>query len=433
VFVLQFRERGEYTMKMNKKPLPISTICNWHDRIDERPDYQRPPAWTRGQKQLLIDSILREYDIPKMYWRALPAGQKIKYEVIDGQQRLRTIWEYKNGEFGLPKDADPINGVAVAGMKYADLPLDLASDFDSYAVDVVIVDEATQTDEEDEVRDMFLRLQNGTTLKAQEKRNAMPGAMRNLVKELSKHAFFENCRFSAGRYTFDHVAAQTMLLELAGEPTNIKDSDLNRMYEQYKTFDITGPKAKKVRRVYDFLLKAFPEKTPELERYNVITLYSLASLLLDRYVTDGVPEKLRAWFIAFEAERRGQDALPEEARDIQLSEYRRLTSQSTDSQESVRARLEMMERRFFEACPDIEPRDPQRDYGYEQRLAIYRRDNGTCQVRLKCNGDKVPWTNWHADHKIPHIKGGKTTVANGQVACSACNLSKGGGVPVAAE
>ncbi len=107
-------------MKMSKRPFPIATLCNRREQIDERPDYQRPPAWTRGQKQLLIDSILRDYDIPKMYWRALPAGQKFRYEVIDGQQRLRTIWEYKDGGFGLPRDADPINGVPVGGLKYAD-------------------------------------------------------------------------------------------------------------------------------------------------------------------------------------------------------------------------------------------------------------------------------------------------------------------------
>lgn len=420
-------------MKMNKKPLPISTICNWRERVDERPDYQRPPAWTRGQKQLLIDSILREYDIPKMYWRALPPSQKYKFEVIDGQQRLLTIWEYKNGDFGLPKDADPINGFPVAGLRYGDLPLDLASDFDSYAVDVVIVEHAVQTEDEDEVRDMFLRLQNGTTLKAQEKRNAMPGAMRDFVKELSGHKMFLMCRFSAGRYAFDHLAAQTTLLELKGGPTNIKDSDLTRMYAEHKAFDLNGPKAKKIRRVYDFLLKAFPEKTPELERYSVITLYCLASLLLDSYVIDGVPEKLRTWFLAFESERRGQDDLLEEQRDIHLLEYRRQTSQSTDAEESIKARLETMERRFFEAWPDIEPRDPQRDYGYEQRLAIYRRDGGVCQVQLKCTGAKVAWNDWHADHKVAHVLGGKTTVANGQVACPACNLSKGRTALAAAE
>ena len=55
-------------MKTSPKPLSISTICGWQNRIDPTPDYQRPPAWSKKQKQLLIDSVLREYDIPKMYW-----------------------------------------------------------------------------------------------------------------------------------------------------------------------------------------------------------------------------------------------------------------------------------------------------------------------------------------------------------------------------
>ena len=35
--------------------------------IDTNPDYQRPAVWTRAQKQLLIDSMLRDYDVPKFY------------------------------------------------------------------------------------------------------------------------------------------------------------------------------------------------------------------------------------------------------------------------------------------------------------------------------------------------------------------------------
>ncbi len=141
---------------------------------------------------------------------------------------------------------------------------------------------------------------------------------------------------------------------------------------------------------------------------------------------EGVDEKLRNWFISFETERRAQEGLPDEHKDDQLREYRRLISQSTDAEESVRARLEMMERRFFIAYPDIEPRDGQRAFSHEQRLAIFRRDEGLCQLRLKCDGNRVSWDHWHADHKVAHVKGGKTTVANGQVACPPCNLAKSG-------
>ena len=149
--------------------------------------------------------------------------------------------------------------------------------------------------------------------------------------------------------------------------------------------------------------------------------------MLDGYAAHGQEDHVAKWFLAFEAERRAEEVKPEEQRDLSLVEYRRLISQSTDAEESIRARLDMFERRFFSAYPDIEPKDAVRAFSHEQRLAIYRRDNGICQLRIKCDGAKVSWGHWHADHKVAHTHGGKSTVANGQVACSPCNLTKGMG------
>jgi hypothetical protein len=411
-------------MKMSKKPVPIATICSWQNRIDPTPDYQRPPAWTKKQKQLLVDSILRDYDIPKMYWRTVNRPDGIKYEVIDGQQRLRTIWEFRAGKFALPKDTDPVSGFVCAGKTYGELDLDVSTIFDAYPVDIVFVDDALQNDQEDEVRDMFLRLQNGSTLKAQEKRNAMPGQMRNFIKSLAQHPFFLNCNFNNSRFTFDQVAAQIVCIEIAGGPTSVRDADLNRMYSNNIDFDVNGKTAKKVKRTLDYLLRAFPDKAPELERYNVITLYCLATTLLEKYVHIGTEGSLANWFIGFESERRQQEDFEEEQRDPQLIEYRRLTSYSTDAEESIRGRLETVERRFFLAYPDIQTIDVIRSFTHEQRLAIYRKDDGCCQIRMHCDGEKLNWSDWHADHKLPYSKGGKTAVSNGQVACPVCNLAK---------
>lgn len=372
-----------------------------------------------------MDTILRNYDIPKFYWRSVKRADNVQYEVIDGQQRLRAIWEFSQGGYPLAKDIDPIKGFTVGGMRYSQLPDEVMEIFDTYSLDVVIVTDAQEVEHEEEVRDMFLRLQNGTTLKAQEKRNAMGGAMRDFVKSIAVHPLFERCKFSNARYTYDHIAAQTILIELEGGPTNVKDADLNRMYDEHSDFDAAGSKARKVKKTYDLLAEAFPEKTPELERYNVINLYCIASALIDGFVWKGLAKPLAEWFIAFETERRANEGKPEEERDWSLTEYRRLTSQSTDAEESIRARLDVLERRFFLVYPNIEPIDPIRGFSHEQRLAIYRRDGGRCQLRLKCEGEKVGWDNWHADHKVPHSKGGKTTVANGILACPACNLSKG--------
>ena len=121
----------------------------------------------------------------------------------------------------------------VANKKYSELDMDVATIIDSYNLDFVILD----TQNEDEIREMFLRLQNGTTLKAQEKRNAMPGRMRDFIKGLTNHEFFTKVHFSNTRFTYDLIAAQMTLLELNKGICNIKDRDLNVLYNYAKNLN----------------------------------------------------------------------------------------------------------------------------------------------------------------------------------------------------
>lgn len=410
-------------MKTNKRPWPLSTLSHAHgirQRIDTNPDFQRPAVWTTAQKQLLIDTILREYDVPKMYWRKL-ASAPDRYDVVDGQQRLRAIWSFVDGDFSLPKNAEPVEGMATAGSSYETLPDDLRVRFDTYALDVVVLEDT----DEDEVREMFLRLQNGTSLKAQEKRNAMPGAMREFVRSLTQHEFFGRVGFANTRFTHDQIAAQMACLELAGGPVNVKNSDLNRMYETHQGFDMSGTTAKAVRRTLSLLAEVFPDKTPELERYNVIALYCIFAELQRVYVIANIKSELRGWFLDFEGKRRSQEALDEDHGDAEWVAYKERISHSTDAQESIRFRMDFMLRHLLDRFPTLPLKDNQRDFTHVQKLAVFRRDNQICQVRIKCDGVRVEWDDWHCDHKLAWSKGGATTVENGQVACPACNLAKG--------
>ncbi|MCL4683050.1 MAG: DUF262 domain-containing protein [Rhodocyclaceae bacterium] len=412
-------------MKTNKRPWPLSTLSNARgirQRIDTNPDFQRPAVWSSAQKQLLIDSMLREYDVPKMYWRKV--GEKPdRYDVVDGQQRLRAIWSFVDGEFNLPKNADPIDDMAIAGCSYQNLPDELQIRFDQYTLDVVVLEDT----DEDEVREMFLRLQNGTSLKAQEKRNAMPGRMRDFVRSLTKHPFFGRVGFANSRFTHDHVAAQLVCLELQGGPTNVKDGDLNRMYKSEEQFDVDGKLARTVRKTLDLLAEVFVDKTPELERYNVVTLYGVIAELQRAYVLGEIKAQLREWFLDFEVRRRAQETLDAETAEPEWVAYKEKISHSTDAQESIRFRLDFLMRDLLSRFPGLSLKDEQRDFTYSQKLAIFRRDHQTCQLKIKCDGVRVVWDDWHCDHKVPWSKGGKTTVENGQVACPACNLSKGAG------
>lgn len=407
-------------MEMNKKQWPISTVHGWKNHIDTNPDYQRPAVWSTAQKQLLMDTILRGYDIPKIYMRQVGKSPQ-RFDVVDGQQRLRAIWSFVEGEFRLSKDADDVDGDAIANCRYDELPLEVRSMFDVYPLDVIVMADS----EEDEVREMFLRLQNGTTLKAQEKRNAKPGDMRRFVKDLTQHdIFITSVPFQNKRFTHDHIAAQITLIELAGGPVNIKDKDLNRMYDENLVFQDTCPKAKKIQRTLDYMHKVFPAKTPELERYNFISLYVLVSNLLEKFVVAGREEEIFNWFIGFEQYRRYQERLPEDQCDAEIISYHEKISHSTDAVDSLQSRNDYLTKKLFECIPTIEQKDDQRTFTHEQRLAIFRRDKGCCQVKLHCAGERCDWDNWQADHIIAWSNGGKTTVENGQVACPACNASK---------
>ncbi|MBI4147624.1 DUF262 domain-containing protein [Candidatus Woesearchaeota archaeon] len=408
-------------MKISKKDWPLSSVYGIRKRINTNPDFQRPAVWGLAQKQLLIDTILRDYDVPKLYWRKT-GSKPDTYDVVDGQQRLRTIWAFFNNEFKLPKDADDIDGELVVNLSYSDLPDELRIKFDTYNLNVVMLEDT----DEDEVREMFLRLQNGTTLKAQEKRNAYPGKMRNYVHKLATHDFFKKVGFANKRFTYDLVAAQLVCLEQSGGPTNIKNADLNKMYKEGENFDEKLEIAKAVERTLKQLNEIFSEKTPELERYNVISLYCVLRELQQEYVLSEIKDKLFDWFIKFEQKRRQNDKLPEDQADPEWLAYKDKTTHSTDSFDSIKWRMEFMLRNLLEKYPKLSRKDNQRNFTHLQKLAVFRRDNGLCQLKLKCNGKKLTWDNWECDHIKPWSKGGLTTVENGQVACPECNVAKGG-------
>lgn len=408
-------------MKRYSDSKPISSIIRREGKTDPKPEYQRGPVWSRKQKQLLIDTILRDLDIPKFYLRAINSDQ-YEWEVVDGQQRLRAIWEFRRGEYGISKEADPVSSMEITGLTYTDLPEDLKDKFDSYTLDLVILENTTL----EEVEEMFVRLQNGSTLKAAERRNALPGNMKLFIRELAKNSFFNNCGFKNKRFDFDQVAAQCTLLELNGGARNIKNTDLEKMYIENDDFDSESAEAKKINKVLNYLERTFPEKTPELKQGNVISLYIIISMLLEKYAISNYETEIRQWFIDFETKRLADFELSEDQRDSEMVAYQNAVGHSSDSIESLEYRNKILTREFFLTFNKILPLDSTRVFSYEQRLAIFRRDKNTCQLKIKCTGTKLGWDDdWHTDHKTPFSKGGKTTVANGQLACALCNLAKG--------
>ncbi|MFI6165277.1 DUF262 domain-containing protein [Nocardia sp. NPDC051052] len=82
-------------MKMEARKMALDKIYKRRGRYDI-PDWQRDEVWSLDHKQLLIDSILNGWKLPKFYF-AKTSSDPDEFDVVDGQQRLATIWEFHEG------------------------------------------------------------------------------------------------------------------------------------------------------------------------------------------------------------------------------------------------------------------------------------------------------------------------------------------------
>jgi hypothetical protein len=252
-------------METKKEHWPLLSFKEYEKDINPNPTYQRSAVWKPKQKRLLIDSILRKIDIPKLYLRETNS-KGFTYEIIDGQQRMRALWEFLSNKYPLSEEAEEVlvgdELFEVAESTYDRLPPKLKLErIHKYTLDVVIIQQAT----EDEIADLFYRLNNGTPLKPAEVRNAMPGEMTKSIRELARHGFFSKVSFANFRYAHDQVAAQMMMLELNGGPSDIPDRLLSKMYADHQK---KAPKVAidRMTQVLDTLDKLFPAKSRLLNR-----------------------------------------------------------------------------------------------------------------------------------------------------------------------
>jgi uncharacterized protein with ParB-like and HNH nuclease domain len=121
----------------------LDKIYKRRDRY-EIPDWQREPVWDQSKKQLLIDSILRGWKLPKFY---LLKTSEDEYEVVDGQQRLLAIYEFFSNELPLFDSS----ATEFTGAYYKDLPQRLSDAFDDFEIEYDEIESAT----EEEIKQFF--------------------------------------------------------------------------------------------------------------------------------------------------------------------------------------------------------------------------------------------------------------------------------------
>ena len=197
------------------------------DEIDFTPDYQREgDIWSPSKKQLFIDSLINNLDIPKLYFHEVSksAAYPYRYAVVDGKQRLETLLEFLNDGFAISDDFEDLSGEGrnIKGKKYSEflkVGIRFKTLFDATQLPIFVI----KTDDKDLIDEMFYRLNEAAPLNAAEKRNSFRGPYPKIVRDLVSHNFFQSkIPFTSRRYRHHDVIGKMLLLSHSAKIVDTK-------------------------------------------------------------------------------------------------------------------------------------------------------------------------------------------------------------------
>ncbi|RKJ62066.1 DUF262 domain-containing protein [Roseburia sp. 1XD42-69] len=182
------------------------------ERMDKKkltfdyPIQRESGQWDKSQRSLLIDSILNGYFLPEIYIIREGTEDFTPMSVLDGKQRLTTLYEFAKDGFALSNDLDDVTIVdvsfdedknpvkeektySIAKKKFSELDIELQKVFNKYKLEVKLL--AGFSDEQ--IEDQFFRLNNGATFTKSQKANVKLGTeLAGKIKEIEECVFFEN-------------------------------------------------------------------------------------------------------------------------------------------------------------------------------------------------------------------------------------------------
>jgi len=332
----------------------------YSDRLEIKmnPEYQRMGGvWTKEKRRLLIDSVLNDYDLPKIYFHALSQAEisdtGYRFAVIDGRQRLEAIWGFMDGEFTLDPEFEYQRDqeLELGGLSYEDIAKQypkIRVKFDSFVLPVVTV--SIEGDDIDLIEDMFSRLNEAVPLNAAEKRNAIGGDLVRTIATISEHKLFaRRVRFKNNRYQYREAAARFLLVEeslkAAKQIVDTKKVYLDSLARRYRS----GSKAyvvdlqSNVTAVLDRMASEFTDSDELLQAQGILVVYYL---VFRSAIAHGEESKIsRKKLLKFRrslSENREAAIQNYEGASFEFLEFDRLNQQGTNDASSIKERVRIL-------------------------------------------------------------------------------------------
>ena len=236
-------------------------IDDYAYRIDLDADYQREKIWSTQQQELLLDSILRDIDIPKIYIVETNKNKQFDYECIDGKQRMTALLRFFKPE---PQEESPLM-VRHYEKKYAYKEFKLlhptdAKKIEDYPLSFTIykpLDDAY-------VREIFRRLQLGIRLNSGELLKTRTGMIRDFIyNEIGNNGpFFRNTNLSEKRFSRPFTLAQICINSFSkakpeGEFVRARLQDIEDFFDENHDLEKNDVNLVRIKKVLTEMDKTF--------------------------------------------------------------------------------------------------------------------------------------------------------------------------------
>jgi 5-methylcytosine-specific restriction endonuclease McrA len=385
--------------------------------LDLKPTYQRNPVWPTASRTYLIDTILKNLPMPKVFIHVETdeAGESA-YSVVDGQQRLKSIFEFIDGKLTLPADYSPTG----RPLDFEDLSATERKAFFDY--DVTVEELRNSTDAE--IRDMFRRLnKNVAKLTPQELRHAQYAGrpFYRFLEDLADATFWKDVGFFSAadsRRMGDVEFVSQLLFALNKGPLDGKATALDALYRES---DETPPDPK-AKRDFNATLSLVRKLVPDIQATRfakAADFYGLFTALAElrrEYAMGDEQSCVRVLHdLSQTVDLAASDPTSPKLPPHALAYYRTVI-EGPNKVAKRRQRVEIIEDVLI---PYLNRKDKKRLFTDVEKRIIWSRDaSHTC---VWCNKPVRSFQDYQPDHQQPWSKGGPTSLDNAAIFHASCN------------
>lgn len=329
------------------------TVKNLKSMYDEKetlsfnhPIQRQSAQWDNEQQSLLIHSMLANFPVPAVYvhkTESIEVDAKGKhsytYSVLDGKQRMTTVFSFINGEYALSEDIPDVEiedvTYEIAGKYFEDLDEDVQQEILRFRFNIQAFEDVTA----EMIEDIFFRLNNSTPLTKSQKARPLMGVENSIfINDILAGRFFtEKCTFSKMQLKRSDDMC-TLLQGMMLLDNKYRDYDFSSIsadevmnYSQYIKNNYPDECKDRLKRIIGFLNNVFYMKDKNLKKVNIPILFLIADKALAESITG---TNFRRWYNSFFEEHK--------------KEYNLYCSSGSIKKEKTLGRIEIMTRYFDE-------------------------------------------------------------------------------------